>query len=50
MVRFEWNEKKNESNRSKHGIDFETARLVFEDPFTSHCFPTLLKVKNDGWL
>jgi len=33
MVRFEWDEQKNEHNRAKHGIDFETALLVFEDPF-----------------
>jgi uncharacterized DUF497 family protein len=32
MVRFEWNETKNRSNKIKHGIDFETARLVFGDP------------------
>jgi uncharacterized DUF497 family protein len=32
MVRFEWDPAKNRSNRAKHGIDFETAQLVFEDP------------------
>jgi uncharacterized DUF497 family protein len=32
MVRFEWDEKKNRSNLLKHGIDFQTAQLVFEDP------------------
>lgn len=31
-MRFEWDRAKSESNRLKHGIDFETARLVFEDP------------------
>jgi uncharacterized protein len=31
-VRFEWDEGKNESNQRKHGISFETAVLVFEDP------------------
>ena len=34
MVRFEWDEAKNKSNKTKHGVDFETARLVFEDPFS----------------
>lgn len=34
MIRFEWNEPKSQSNRRKHGIDFDTARLVFDDP---HC-------------
>ena len=33
MLRFDWDEQKNERNRTKHGIDFETAQLVFEDPF-----------------
>ena len=32
MVRFEWHEAKNRSNKKKHGIDFETARLIFDDP------------------
>jgi uncharacterized DUF497 family protein len=33
MIRFEWVEEKNKINQKKHGIDFETARLVFDDPF-----------------
>ena len=28
---FEWDENKNRKNRSKHGIDFRTAILAFED-------------------
>jgi uncharacterized DUF497 family protein len=31
-VRFEWDENKDKANRLKHGISFETAALVFEDP------------------
>ena len=30
-MRFEWDQKKNEANRRKHGVSFETAALVFED-------------------
>lgn len=30
-MRFEWDENKNEANRAKHGVSFETAALVFED-------------------
>jgi uncharacterized DUF497 family protein len=30
---FEWNEEKNRENLAKHGIDFATAKLVFDDPF-----------------
>ena len=29
---FEWNEDKNKVNQRKHGIDFDTAKLVFNDP------------------
>ena len=32
MRRFEWDEAKNESNKAKHDIDFDTAQLVFDDP------------------
>jgi uncharacterized DUF497 family protein len=29
---FSWDEGKNESNKKKHGVSFETAQLVFDDP------------------
>ena len=32
-MRFEWNESKNQSNFRKHGIRFDTATRVFEDPY-----------------
>lgn len=32
-MRFVWNEKKSLRNRAKHKIGFETAQLVFADPF-----------------
>ena len=32
-MRVEWDRAKNETNRTKHGIDFETAQLIFDDPF-----------------
>ena len=31
-MRFEWDENKNRGNRKKHGVGFETAKLVFDDP------------------
>ena len=31
-MRYEWDENKNESNLEKHGLSFETASLVFDDP------------------
>jgi uncharacterized protein len=32
-VEFTWDERKNRANRKKHRISFETATLVFDDPF-----------------
>ena len=30
-INFEWDEKKNNSNKAKHGISFDEAASVFED-------------------
>ncbi len=30
---FEWDERKSRANLAKHGIDFHTASLSFDDPF-----------------
>jgi hypothetical protein len=32
-MQFEWDEKKNQINRHKHGIWFEEAQTVFEDDY-----------------
>ena len=32
QVRFEWDEAKSHQNRRKHGVDFQVAALVFDDP------------------
>jgi uncharacterized DUF497 family protein len=32
MIRFEWDEGKARSNRRKHGVSFQRARFVFQDP------------------
>ena len=32
MIRFEWDEEKNRLNRKKHGLWFEEATQVFNDP------------------
>ncbi|MGH8400420.1 MAG: BrnT family toxin [Gammaproteobacteria bacterium] len=32
-MRFEWDDKKNSRNGAKHGVSFETAVEVFDDPF-----------------
>jgi uncharacterized DUF497 family protein len=32
MLRFDWDERKNRRNRTKHGVWLEEARSVFDDP------------------
>jgi uncharacterized protein len=32
-MRIEWDPAKSESNKAKHGVTFERAQLVFDDPF-----------------
>lgn len=32
-MEFEWDKNKNRINIEKHGIDFEQAKIVFEDPY-----------------
>jgi uncharacterized DUF497 family protein len=32
MLRFEWDEEKNGSNRKRHGVWFEEAQSAFRDP------------------
>jgi uncharacterized DUF497 family protein len=31
-VRVEWDEKKNRANQKKHGVSFELAQEIFDDP------------------
>ena len=31
-MQIEWDEAKNRSNLEKHGVSFETAQLMFDDP------------------
>ena len=33
ILKFEWDPEKNEINKQKHGMSFETARQVFYDDF-----------------
>ncbi len=43
-MRIEWDRAKDVSNQAKHGIDFETAALVFDDP----CCVTFVERVTDG--
>ncbi|WP_422475585.1 BrnT family toxin [Endozoicomonas sp. ALB032] len=33
MIKFEWDQTKNRSNRKKHGISFEEAKSIFYDEY-----------------
>ena len=33
MIRFDWDGQKARSNLAKHGVSFDEAKTVFEDPF-----------------
>ena len=37
MPLFEWDEKKNKSNKEKHGISVEDASKIFDDPDRIQC-------------
>ncbi len=41
-LKFEWDEKKAKSNRSKHQVTFEEASTIFDDPL----FITLLDIEH----
>ncbi|MEH7868947.1 BrnT family toxin [Rhizobium laguerreae] len=32
LPRFQWNDEKNRTNKAKHGVSFETACLIWNDP------------------
>ena len=42
-MKFEWDEYKNEINKKKHHISFETAAYVFDDPEYIEMFATVYK-------
>ena len=46
-VEFQWDENKSASNEIKHGIDFELAKEVFDDPF--HKSIALSKHEEHRW-
>lgn len=48
MVWFEWDEDKAKSNQRKHGVSFEDAMHVFDDPFAL-CEPDRLEGGEQRW-
>ena len=37
-MQFEWDEDKNQENIKKHGLSFQDAEAVFDDPVRIECF------------
>ncbi len=50
MLHFEWNNAKNKSNRKKHGIWFEEAEQVFNDPRALRYFDAAHSEEEDRFL
>ncbi len=48
VVRFEWDDAKNDSNRKKHKVSFEVASLVFDDPNVL-VFPDRIEGDEERW-
>ncbi len=47
---FEWNEEKVKRNAAKHGVSFEEAKTVFNDPFAMTVSDTGHSAKEERWL
>ena len=49
-MKFEWDEEKNLINKSKHGISFETATKVFDDPNYIEIYDTDHSIDEDRYI
>ena len=50
MLQFEWDESKNKNNRKKHGIWFDEAQQVFNDPLALRFFDSTHSEDEDRFL
>lgn len=50
MIQFEWDEIKNKSNRKKHGVWFEEAQQVFDDPEAIRYFDSGHSIDEDRFI
>jgi uncharacterized DUF497 family protein len=49
-MRFEWDEDKNIINKEKHGIDFEDAIYVFNDPLHIEMYDEVHSIEEERWI
>ena len=47
---FDWDNTKAAANLSKHGVRFEEAMTVFNDPLALTCFDTDHSSEEDRWI
>ena len=50
MIRFEWDEEKSRKNRKKHGVWFEEAQQVFDDPNAVLYFDSKSSISEDRFI
>ena len=50
MIRFEWDDTKNRTNRRKHGVLFEEAQQAFDDPKAILFSDTAHSTKEDRFI
>ena len=48
-IQFEWDEEKASSNEKKHGVTFEEARTILNDPFAITIADPVLLMRIAGW-
>jgi uncharacterized DUF497 family protein len=49
-IQFEWDEEKASGNENKHGVTFEEARTIFNDPFAITIADPAHSAHEDRWL
>ncbi|MCD7764737.1 MAG: BrnT family toxin [Lachnospiraceae bacterium] len=49
-MKFEWDETKNQINKQKHNISFETARHIFEDPYYIEMYDFEHSIEEDRYI
>ncbi|MBK1630954.1 hypothetical protein CKO31_09410 [Thiohalocapsa halophila] len=49
-MKFEWDERKNQANRRKHGVDFRQAIYAFSDPFALNLPDEEHSALEDRWV
>ncbi len=49
-MKYEWDSKKNENNKKKHGISFENAKKVFDDPLQLSIVDVRFSYFEERWI